>query len=149
MYGNGIQSYRKTSVITADPKKLVLMCYEGAIDHLKIGKLKIIEKDYERWGKALSKAQDIINELLCALDFEKGGSIATGLDSLYNYMLRRLIHASVEDDIRAIDEVIGMLTELKSAWEEAFFKPVKEIQPEAMAFEEEKSQPQPLTYSRM
>lgn len=150
MYGNGSQNYRRTNVTTADPKKLVLMCYEGAIDNLKIGKQKILEEEYEGKGKALSKAQDIINELLSCLDFEKGGSIATGLDSLYNYMLRRIIQAGIENDTKVIDEVIGILNELKSAWEEAFskpVKPVKEIQPEAIAFEEEKSQLQAPTYS--
>ena len=45
MYSNGIQMYRKTNVTTADPKRLVLMCYEGAIDYLKIGNQKLIEKE--------------------------------------------------------------------------------------------------------
>ena len=45
MYSNGIQSYRKTNVITADPVRLVIMCYEGAIDGLKLAKQKLIDKD--------------------------------------------------------------------------------------------------------
>ena len=57
MYHNGIQSYRKTNVITSDPVRLVIMCYEGAIDNLKLAKLKFIEKDYEGKGKAIIKAQ--------------------------------------------------------------------------------------------
>ena len=138
MYSNGIQSYRRTNVVTADPKRLVLMCYEGAVDSLKLGRQKIIEKDYEEKGKALTKFQDIINELLCSLDFEKGGPIARNLDSLYNYMLRRIIHAGLKNDIGAIDEVIGMLGELKSAWEEIFYKQAIEIQPEATGFEGER-----------
>jgi flagellar protein FliS len=116
------------------------MCYEGAIDSLKIGKQKIIEKDYEGKGKAIVKTKDIINELLCSLNFEKGGSIAKSLDSLYNYMLRRIIHADLDKDISAIDEVIGMLNELKSAWEEAFYKQGKEIKPETVVFDEERRQ---------
>ena len=140
MYNNGIQSYRRTNVITADPKRLVLMCYEGAIDSLKIGKHKLIEEDYEEKGSALAKAEDIINELLCSLDFEKGGAIARNLDSLYNYMLRRILHADVKKDISAIDEVIGMLNELKSAWEEIFCKQDRGPKPEAIGFDEERRQ---------
>jgi flagellar protein FliS len=120
MYSNGIQSYRKTNVVTADPKRLVLMCYEGAIDSLKIGKQKLAEKDYEAKGKALIKAKDIIYELKSSLNFEEGGTIATNLDSLYNYMLRRITEADLQNDVQAIDDVIGMLGELKSAWEEIF-----------------------------
>ncbi|MBW2078046.1 MAG: flagellar export chaperone FliS, partial [Deltaproteobacteria bacterium] len=106
----------------------------------KIGRQKIIEKDYEAKSKAFVKTQDIINELLCSLDFEKGGSIAKNLDSLYNYMLRRIIHADVNRDISAIEEVIGMLNELKSAWEDIFYKQDKKIEPDLAEFNEEMRQ---------
>ena len=138
MYRNGTQCYSRTNVMTADPKRLVLMCYEGAIDSLKIGKQRIAEKDYEGRRKALGRAQDIISELLCSLNFEKGGSIAKGLDSLYNYMLRRIIHADLKNDVRAVDEVIGMLTELKAAWEEIFYRQDNGIRPEKIVFDQEK-----------
>ena len=138
MYDNGTQSYRRTRVLTADPRNLVILCYEGAIDSLKIGKQRIAEKDYEGRSKALDKAQDIISELLCSLNFEKGGSIAKNLDSLYNYMLRRIIHADLKNDVRAVDEVIGMLTELKAAWEEIFYRQDNGIRPEKIVLDQEK-----------
>ena len=47
MYQNGIQSYRKTTVYTANPGKLIIMCYEGAIDNLKIAKQKFADEDFE------------------------------------------------------------------------------------------------------
>jgi len=126
MYSNGIQSYVKTDISTSDPVKLVIMCYEGAIENLKLAKEKITEKDYEKKAKAIIKAQDIIDELLCSLDFEKGGAIASNLSSLYNYMLRRILHGDVNRDISAIDEVIGMLDELLSAWQSIYLQ--KDIQ---------------------
>ena len=137
MYSNGFQSYRKTNVITADPKRLVLMCYEGAIENLKIARNRYAEKDYEGKASVVNKAQNIINELQCSLDFEKGGSIAGNLESLYNYMSRRILHADLNKDVGAIDEVIGMLSELKSAWEEVFFKQPGEIESKTIGFDEE------------
>jgi flagellar secretion chaperone FliS len=122
MYRNGIQSYRRASVITADGKRLVLMCYEGAIDHLRMGKQKYMQKDFEGKAKAFIKVQDIINELRCALDFEKGGEIAKNLDALYRYVLGRLTYADIHKDMKAVDEAIRILGELKSAWEQAFYK---------------------------
>ena len=138
MQRNGTQSYRKTNVMTADPKRLILMCYDGAIDTLKIGKQKMAERNYEGKSKEFIKAQDIINELLCALDFEKGGSIAKSLDSLYNYMLRRIIEADLKKNVKAVDEVIGMLNELKSAWEEIFYQHVNEGESGNLKFEGER-----------
>jgi len=128
MYCNGIQSYRKTNVVTSDPGRLVVMCYEGAIDSLKLAKQKIKEQDYEKKEKAITKARDIIDELLCSLDIEKGGAIASNLSSLYNYMLRRILHADVTKDMGAIDEVIGLLNELLSAWQEVASKPESQVQ---------------------
>ena len=130
MYCNGIQSYRKTDISTSDPAKLVIMCYEGAIDSLKLAIEKVKERDYEKKAKSIIKAKDIINELLCSLDFERGGEIANNLSSIYNYMLRRIIYGDVNKDMGAIGEVIGMLNELLSAWQEVASKPESHVQSE-------------------
>ena len=135
MYSNGVQIYRKTNVVTADSKRLVLMCYEGAIDYLKIGNQKLIEKDYEGKGKNTAKARDIIYELKSSLNFEKGDTIAKNLDSLYNYMLKRLTEADLGNDAQAIAEVIDMLVDLKSAWEEIFYQQKNIIDSEGPAQE--------------
>jgi flagellar secretion chaperone FliS len=129
MYYNGIQSYRETDVSTSDPVKLVIMCYEGAIDSLKLAKENMKEKNFEKKAKAIIKAQDIIDELLCSLDFEKGDVIAANLSRLYNYMLRRIVHGDVNRDISAIDEVIGMLNELLSAWQTIYSQKDIETRP--------------------
>lgn len=139
MYFNGIQSYRKTDIFTSDPARLVIMCYEGAIDSLKLAKEKIKEKDYETKAKAIIKAQDIIDELLCSLDFEKGGVIAANLSRLYNYMLRRILFGDVNKDMSAIDEVIGMLSELLSAWQSIYSQKDMQTRPDATNFNENKT----------
>ena len=123
MNGNEIDAYRQTNVITADPKRLVLMCYEGAIGSLKTAREEYVSGEYEAKAGAVQKAQDILTLLMQSLDFEKGGKIAGSLDALYNYMSRRIIEGDVNKDLGAIDEVIGMLGELKSAWEEIFHAP--------------------------
>lgn len=138
MYCNGIQSYRKTDVVTSDPGRLIIMCYEGAIDSLKLAKEKMREKNYEKKAKAIIRAQDIINELLCSLDLEKGGEIANNLSGIYNYMDRRILHGDVNRDMDAIDEVIGMLNELLSAWREVALKPESRVQPEQDGLSPEK-----------
>lgn len=122
MYNNGFQSYKKTNVVTADPKKLVLMCYEGAIDNLKIAKEKYAQKDFEGKCNVINKTQDIINEMQCSLDFEKGGKIAENLNSLYNYMIKQILSADINQNMDTLDEVIGILSDLKSAWEQIFYQ---------------------------
>jgi flagellar protein FliS len=87
-----------------------------------MGKEKYLEKDFEGKAKDFIKAQDIINELLSSLDFEKGGEIAKNLDAMYRYILQRLTQGDINRDMKAVDETIWMLGELKSAWEQAFYK---------------------------
>jgi flagellar protein FliS len=120
MYRNGIQHYQRARVDTADPKRLVILCYDEMISQLRIARQKCGDGDYEAKSNALLRVQDILCELQCGLDFERGGSIARNLDSLYNYVKKRLIQADIRKDLAAMDEVAGILTELKSAWEQAF-----------------------------
>jgi flagellar protein FliS len=116
------------------------MCYEGAIDNLKLAKEKIKEKDYEKKAKAIIKAQDIVYELLGSLDLERGGAIASRLSSLYNYMLRKILYGDINKDLGAIDEVIGMLSELLSAWQEVASKPASQTQsPEDSLYQQKKA----------
>ncbi|MFH1077229.1 MAG: flagellar export chaperone FliS [Pseudomonadota bacterium] len=121
MYGKGLNAYREVTVTTADPKRLVIMCYEGAIRHLRLAKEKFISKEFEEKYELILKAQAIISELRQALDFERGGEIAKNLDMIYSYMIKRITRGDIKNDIFAYDEVINMLDELKSAWTEVFY----------------------------
>jgi flagellar protein FliS len=121
MVGVGFQTYQKIDIVTADPKKLVIMCYEGAIYSLKLAKAKFYAEEYEAKGKAIQNALDILNELRAALDFEKGGEIARNLDSLYSFWTQYILKADRNKDTRVLDQVTAMLEEIKSALEEAYY----------------------------
>ena len=127
--GNGIGAYQQVGAMTADPKRLVLMCYEEAIRNLKIAREKYVSRDYEEKARALIKAQDFICALNSALDFEKGGEIASNLHALYNYMMHRLTEADLQRDLKAFDHIVWMLVELKAAWEDILNGNRKDINP--------------------
>lgn len=118
MYENVARSYQQANFLTANPAKLILMCYEGAISSLKIARDCYMAKEYEAKGRALQKALDIIHELNASLDMQKGGKIAVNLRALYTYMSQALIEADLKRNLVVFDHVIRMLTELESAWQE-------------------------------
>jgi len=67
---------------------------------------------------AISKAIMIIeNGLRASLDKNAGGQIAVSLDSLYDYMARRLMLANVGNKPEMLEEVIALLLDLKTAWD--------------------------------
>ncbi len=118
MYQNVADTYRQANYNTANPIKLVIMCYDGAISSLKLARESYKAKNYEAKAKALQKAIDIIHEMNISLDLEKGGTIAKNLRSLYLYMISILTEADAKKNIHLFDEVIRMLEELESAWKE-------------------------------
>ncbi|MDX9820515.1 MAG: flagellar export chaperone FliS [Syntrophales bacterium] len=121
MFGSGAKNYRRVEVETADPKRLVILCYESVLGNLRLARSSYESGEFEVKANALQKALDVICELRNALDFERGGEIARNLDALYGYMNRRLLEADLSKDLRGIDEVIGMLEDLESAWKEIFY----------------------------
>ncbi len=52
-----------------------------------------------------------------ALDFEKGGDLANNLNELYSYVTRRLFHANAHNDVAVLDEIYGLMREIRDAWE--------------------------------
>ena len=100
-----------------------------AIRNLKIAKARYISSDYEEKAQALQKAMDFISALNSALDFEKGGKIASNLHALYNYMMYRLTEADLKRDLGAIDHIIWMFAELKVAWEDILNGQHKDMNP--------------------
>ncbi len=122
MFGSGYQAYQKSHILTADPKRLIILCYEEAIQSLVQAKAKYLSLDYEAKGRAVQKALDLLNHLRETLDFERGGEIAGHLDRLYGFMIGHTLKSDHRRDVNGFSEVVGMLEQLKSAWEEALYR---------------------------
>lgn len=118
----GVKAYSKvsieSSVLGADPHGLIAMLFQGALLQVGIAKNAMVRKDTAAKGEAISKAIAIIGEgLNASLDKSVGGELAQSLSALYSYMVTRLVDANLKNDVAMLDEVAGLLTELKSAWD--------------------------------
>ncbi len=116
------QAYAKVGLesgaLTADPHKLISMLFQGALLAIANAKNGMLRKDIPAKGAAISKAILIIGEgLQGSLDKNVGGELAQSLDALYGYMCARLVHANAHNDQAALDEISGLLNELKGAWD--------------------------------
>ncbi len=140
----------ETGVTAADPHKLILMLYQGAMLAISSAKNQILRKEIAAKGKSISHAITIIDEgLKSSLDRNVGGELALNLSALYDYMNQRLLIANLKNDIDALDEVSRLLGELKEAWEE--IRPsVEPAQPAATARPQAApAKPAALTYGRI
>lgn len=107
----------ETGVAAASPHKLIIMLYDGAMVALLSAVHGMKSANVAAKGASISKAITIIdNGLRASLDKSAGGEIAHNLDALYDYMSRRLLHANIKNDVAAVEEVHGLLAELREAW---------------------------------
>lgn len=107
----------ESEVAYASPHRLVQMLMEGALDKVATAKGQIDRGDLEGKSKHITWAISILNGLRSSLDMDAGGEIAVNLDDLYSYMTRRLIDANVANSTEALDEVSGLMLEIKGAWD--------------------------------
>ena len=117
-YGDALKNYQRTNVETSDPLQLVILCYDAAIKDLKAAKQFHKNQAMQATYDKISHAQDVITELLVALDYERGGEIARNLSRLYNFMLRQLIGLHIKKNTVMYDHLIYLLSDLKEAWEQ-------------------------------
>ncbi len=108
----------ETGVAAASPHKLIVMLFDGAIAAISNAQQYMQNGNITEKGKAISKAISIIdNGLRASLDKKVGGTIAQNLDALYEYMTHRLLLANLNNQPEMLNEIHGLLKELKQSWE--------------------------------
>ncbi len=106
-----------TGVDTADPHRLVLMLFDGAVEAISRARLHMGSGQFAARGQAVSQAVQIIEQgLNASLDRSAGNPLAATLTELYDYIARRLLLASAGNDAAGFDEARRLLLELREAW---------------------------------
>ncbi len=97
---------------------LIQMLFDGLIDSLVEAQGHLRHGAIAEKGVAISRASRIVVGLQGSLDFEKGGDLAQNLNELYSYVTRRLIYANAQNDAGCLQEVQGLMNEIRQAWRE-------------------------------
>ncbi len=120
---NPYRQYQKTAVTTASREKILLMLYEGAIRFVRQGAVAMQDRRIADKGKYISKATAIISELMATLDFKVGGQLAVDLESLYIFMIDKLIEGNIKNDLECLNHVDKLLNTLYVAWKDVIENP--------------------------
>lgn len=119
--GRGVKLYQQTkSNVEANevnPYHMVKLLMQGVLDKLSTAKAGLTEQNYKLKGENIGAAISIVGGLQCSLDFEQGKEIAENLNNLYDYIAITLTEASKNNDIDKIDEVINLMSDIKSGWD--------------------------------
>lgn len=113
------EAYQEMQVFGSDPRQLVVLLCQALLRYLVRAEDAIKRRDYQAKADALTRAQQILSELICALDEEVGGELAEGLRALYAHLQRQLVDVDLQDDLDRLAYVLEIATKLVNAWEEA------------------------------
>jgi len=111
-------SYRESAILTAPPEQLVTMLYDGCHRFLLQATAALREGAFAAAGERLGRATAIIDELQCTLDLS-AGIVAERLAGIYVFCRRHLAEGLCERDPEKLEQVAGLLRELREAWAQA------------------------------
>ncbi len=113
---NPYQAYKQQSVINASPGQLIVMLYNGCLKFIKLAEKSIEQGDFQDANNAIQRAEDIVAELMSALDRQY--DISHNLFSLYEYIERRLVEANIKKDKTILGEAYNLIAQLRDTWVE-------------------------------
>lgn len=117
---NASMLYRQNSVAGsvegADPHQLIGMLLDGAIERIRRAKGELALGDVAAKGASITRVIAIVGELRACLDHKVSPTFSQRLDSLYEYVSRRLLQAQLNNDVAALDESVRLLTPVRDGW---------------------------------
>lgn len=116
MTTNLAKNYLRNKVLTASPRELRLMLYDGALKFCQQAIEAINAQDIEAGFEALMRAQKIVLELSTSLKHDVEPDLCAKLSALYTYMYRLLVDANMNRQTQPIEEAIRLLEYERGTW---------------------------------
>lgn len=113
----GYDMYRSNHFEGMDPKRLILMLYDGALKHIRLAREGVDQGDIRKRGENLGKVIAIVSELNACLDNTIHDESVDFLRGLYMAILMELPKVSINNDIRILDRSYGYIERLRAIWE--------------------------------
>lgn len=108
--------YLKSSVMTSSPEQLQLMLLDGAVSHTRLAVDAIDSANIEGSFNALDKAEQIVLALTAGLRRDVNPELVDRMLSLYNFVFRRLVDASMHRDRQAALDALKILEHQRQTW---------------------------------
>lgn len=107
----------RSRIEDATPHRLIQLMMERVLAKIGLAKTQLENGQIAAKGSNIGDAIEIVNGLQASLNHKADAKIAGNFDALYDYMMRRLLEANLHNDARILDEVAGLMRELKEAWD--------------------------------
>ncbi|MCI4440290.1 flagellar protein FliS [Tibeticola sediminis] len=121
--GLAVAAYRQVDKTGVPEEKLLVLGLDGILEYLRRARLALVEGAVERKLQSLNRAYQLVEHLLAALPEGNGpdgeGALNRRLAGIYRYLLERLAHANIFDDLEAVDDCSAVVTALRDSWIES------------------------------
>lgn len=111
-----LKSYEAVDTLGKSQLELVIKVYDGALNSLRAGaecyKSEKLQEGYEH----LERAKTFVIHLYTTLDIEQGGEVAANLSKLYSFVVSQIDIIEATKDLSILDDIIGVLANLRSGW---------------------------------
>ncbi|MGK4360935.1 flagellar export chaperone FliS [Ectopseudomonas chengduensis] len=104
-------------VVDASPHRLIQMLLEGGLTRIAQARGAMERGQTALKGELIGKSIAIVAGLRDSLDLQQGGELAGNLDGLYEYMIARLTEANISNEPAVLEEVAGLLRDIKAGWD--------------------------------
>lgn len=107
----------ESAILAASPHQQITLLFDQYQASLRLAKLHLQAGNIPEKGKAITRAINIVSRgLRASLDLEQGGDIARQLDDLYDFVVRLLLRAHLENDEESLNAAAKLLGTIASAW---------------------------------
>ncbi len=118
---DALEQYQKigtgNKVAESSPHSLIQLMMEHALSRINFARGHMERNEVAKKGKAIGDAISAIGGLEVSLNHKANKKMSDNFSALYAYMMRRLLQANLDDDLTILDEVAGLMRELKEAWD--------------------------------
>jgi len=109
----------ESSVLGASPHQLVGLMFTKLLQSFSSARVAMQNRDVPNKVRSIGLSLRILEEgLKGGLDTKRGGELASNLANLYDYCILRTTEANLRNDVRMIDEVVGLIQPLAEGWGE-------------------------------
>lgn len=107
----------ESGILAASPHQRIVMLFDSYQTSIRLARLHLQAGNIAEKGRAITKAINIVSQgLRASLDLEQGGDIAVQLDQLYDYVVRVLLRANLNNDETALTTAADLLNNVAAAW---------------------------------
>jgi flagellar protein FliS len=117
MMNQRAQAYLRTKVMTASPVELRLMLVDGAIRFAGQCREGLSNRNFEQAFEGSRQCRAILTELLSGLRSDQDPVLCQRLNSLYTFLISRMMEAMAEKNPQLIDSVVDLLSYERETWQ--------------------------------